>query len=419
MLSNYKKLGDYVQPVNNRNTDLKVETLLGVSIQKILIPSIANTVGTNMKTYKIIKQNQFAYGPVTSRNGDKISIALLEEYDEAIISQAYTVFEVIDTSKLHPEYLMMWFRRPEFDRYTRFKSHGSARETFDWDEMCEVELPIPSIEKQRAIVKEYNTISNRIILNEQLNHKLEETAQALYKHWFVDFEFPNEEGEPYKSSGGDMVYNDELDKEIPEGWKVDPLVSFSEIKGGKRMPSGSSLTSETNAHPYIKVSDLGTKKFALLNDKFEYVPNDIQSKIGRYIVSEGDLIISIVGTIGIVKIINKSLNNANLTENCMKITNFNKLNSSYLYHYLMSNEGQNEIEIRNVGAVQAKLPMYNIETFPIICPSEDIFQKFNKVSYTIDNNIQKLQEEEIYLLRIKDLLLSKMTRVEENSKVTL
>jgi len=419
MLSNYKKLGDYVQPVNNRNTDLKVETLLGVSIQKILIPSIANTVGTNMKTYKIIKQNQFAYGPVTSRNGDKISIALLEEYDEAIISQAYTVFEVIDTSKLHPEYLMMWFRRPEFDRYTRFKSHGSARETFDWDEMCEVELPIPSIEKQRAIVKEYNTISNRIILNEQLNHKLEETAQALYKHWFVDFEFPNEEGKPYKSSGGDMVYNDELDKEIPEGWKVDPLVSFSEIKGGKRMPSGSSLTSETNAHPYIKVSDLGTKKFALLNDKFEYVPNDIQSKIGRYIVSEGDLIISIVGTIGIVKIINKSLNNANLTENCMKITNFNKLNSSYLYHYLMSNEGQNEIEIRNVGAVQAKLPMYNIETFPIICPSEDIFQKFNKVSYTIDNNIQKLQEEEIYLLRIKDLLLSKMTRVEENSKVTL
>ena len=186
---NYKRLGKYIRPVNIRNTELKVKTLLGVSIKKILMPSIANTVGTNMKTYKIIKRNQFAYGPVTSRNGDKISVALLQDYDEAIVSQAYTVFEVNNENELHPEYLMMWMRRPEFDRYARFKSHGSAREIFDWDTMCEVELPIPTIEKQLEIVKEYNTIVNRIKLNEQLNQKLEETAQALYKHWFVDFEF--------------------------------------------------------------------------------------------------------------------------------------------------------------------------------------------------------------------------------------
>ena len=187
---NYKRLGNYIQVVNIRNNDLQVTKLLGVSIQKILMPSIANTIGTNMKTYKLIKKNQFAYGPVTSRNGNKISIALLQDFDEAIISQAYTVFEIIDTEILNPEYLMMWFRRPEFDRYARYKSHGSARETFDWDEMCEVELPIPTIEKQNEIVKEYNTVVNRIKLNEKLNEKLEETAQAIYKNWFVDFEFP-------------------------------------------------------------------------------------------------------------------------------------------------------------------------------------------------------------------------------------
>lgn len=186
--SNYKRLGDYIQVVNERNRELEVETLLGVSIQKVLMPSIANTIGTNMTTYKIIKRNQFAYGPVTSRNGDKISIALLEEYDEAIVSQMYTVFEVIDKTKLNPEYLMMWFRRPEFDRFARFKSHGSTREVFNWEEMCEVELPIPSIEKQNEIVKEYNTIVNRIELNETLNQKLEETAQALYKHWFSKYD---------------------------------------------------------------------------------------------------------------------------------------------------------------------------------------------------------------------------------------
>src|SRR5690554_2502039 len=128
MRSNYKRLGNYIQIVNKRNKKLEAETLLGVSIRKVLMPSIANTIGTNMTTYKIIKRNQFAYGPVTSRNGDKISIAILDEYDEAIVSQAYTVFKIIDENALNPEYLMMWFRRPEFDRYARYKSHGSARE---------------------------------------------------------------------------------------------------------------------------------------------------------------------------------------------------------------------------------------------------------------------------------------------------
>jgi type I restriction enzyme S subunit len=143
-----------------------------------------------MSTYKIVKKNQFAYGPVTSRNGDKISIALLEDYNEAIVSQAYSPFEVKNTNELSPEYLMMWFRRPEFDRYARFMSHGSAREIFGWEEMCNTLLPIPSIIKQKEIVKEYNVIQDRIALNQQLIQKLEETAQTIYKQWFVDFEFP-------------------------------------------------------------------------------------------------------------------------------------------------------------------------------------------------------------------------------------
>ena len=116
----YKRLGDYIREVNVRNRELKVTNLLGVSISKEFMPSIANTIGTDMSTYKIVEKGQFAYGPVTSRNGDKVSIALLDGYDDAIISQAYTVFEVVDQEQLWPEYLMMWFRRPEFDRYARF-----------------------------------------------------------------------------------------------------------------------------------------------------------------------------------------------------------------------------------------------------------------------------------------------------------
>lgn len=188
MKSNYKPLGNFIQPVNGRNNDLGDLPLVGLSIQKKFIPSIANTIGTDMSTYRIIEKNQFAYGPVTSRNGDKITIALFTDFDKALISQAYIPFEVKDTNELDPEYLMMWFRRPEFDRYARFKSHGSAREIFDWEEMCNTRLPIPPITKQREIVKEYNVIENRIALNQQLIQKLEETAQAIYKQWFVEFD---------------------------------------------------------------------------------------------------------------------------------------------------------------------------------------------------------------------------------------
>lgn len=188
MRSNYKPLGKYIKPVVGRNNNLGDLPLSGLSIQKKFIPSIANTIGTDMSTYRIIERNQFAYGPVTSRNGDKITIALFNDHDKALISQAYVPFEVKDNKELDPEYLMMWFRRPEFDRYARFKSHGSAREIFDWEEMCNLMLPVPSITKQREIVQEYNAIQNRIALNQQLIQKLEQTAQAIYRQWFVEIE---------------------------------------------------------------------------------------------------------------------------------------------------------------------------------------------------------------------------------------
>lgn len=184
MKLNYKKLGQYIRQVDVRNTEGKEENLLGVSVQKQFIPSIANTVGTDFTKYKVVRKGQFTYIPDTSRRGDKIGIALLENYDEGLVSNVYTVFEVIDENQLMPEYLMLWFSRPEFDRYARYKSHGSVREIFDWDEVCNVELPVPSIEEQRSIVKAYQTITNRIELKKRINDNLEATAQALFNENF-------------------------------------------------------------------------------------------------------------------------------------------------------------------------------------------------------------------------------------------
>ena len=167
MKSNYKKLGQFIRQVDVRNTDGKEENLLGVSVQKQFIPSIANTVGTDFRKYKVVKKGQFTYIPDTSRRGDKIGIALLEDYDEGLVSNVYTVFEIIDEKQL-----MLWFSRPEFDRYARFKSHGSVREVMDWDEMCKVELPVPSYEKQKEIVDNYKAIKDRIALKQKINDNL-------------------------------------------------------------------------------------------------------------------------------------------------------------------------------------------------------------------------------------------------------
>ena len=183
MKEGYRLLGDFIQPIDERNKELKVDYLLGVSISKQFIPSIANIVGTDLSNYKIVRTGQFAYGPVTSRNGEKISIALLRDSD-CIISSSYTVFEVTDKDQLDPEYLMLWFSRPEFDRYARYKSHGSVREIFDWDELCKVELPVPSIEKQRSIVKAYNTITDRIELKRKINDNLEAVLAASHSKMF-------------------------------------------------------------------------------------------------------------------------------------------------------------------------------------------------------------------------------------------
>ena len=190
MKSNYRRIGDFIELVDVRNKELKVKTLLGLSITKQFIPSVANTVGTNMKNYKIIKKNQFACSIMQVRRDHKMPVALLKDFDEPIISPAYPVFEITKPQELLPDYLMMWFTRSEFDRHAEFHAVGGVRGSLEWEDFLDMTLPVPSLEKQQEIVADYNTVQDRIRINEQLNTALEETAQALYKHWFVDFNFP-------------------------------------------------------------------------------------------------------------------------------------------------------------------------------------------------------------------------------------
>lgn len=407
MPSNYKRLGDYIQEVTIKNRDLSNIPLLGVSIKKVLMPSIANTIGTDMSTYKLIRKNQFAYGPVTSRNGDKISIALLEEYDNAMVSQAYTVFEVIDENELLPEYLMMWFRRPEFDRYARYMSHGSAREIFSWTEMCETLLPIPSIEKQQEIVREYNTIQNRIALNNQLINKLEETAQTIYKQWFVDFEFTDENGKSYKSNGGIMVWCEELEKEIPEGWINVNLSSLVEIKDGthdspKPVEFGLPLVTSTHLNSY----DIS------LNDTYNISEEDFHQTNKRSKVDKFDILFSMIGTVGIVNYvlyneINFAIKNVGLFKTSEK-----KEIAEYILFYLKSDYMKQYLASNPNGSTQNYVTLGFLRTMPIILPENNVLYNFEELINKLIDLIHNKTTENQKLEELKELLLAKMTRVE-------
>jgi len=172
MKINYVPIGEYIRLVDERNTKSQVTLLLGVSINKHFISSVANTVGTDLTKYKVIRRNQFACSLMQVSRDEKIPIDRLVEYDCAIVSPAYYVFEVIDNKLLLPEYLSMWFKRPEFDREASFLGVGGVRGSMTWDDFCGMKLPIPPLDKQRSIVKAYQTITDRISLKRKINDNL-------------------------------------------------------------------------------------------------------------------------------------------------------------------------------------------------------------------------------------------------------
>lgn len=178
-----EKIGKYLELVEgkNENAQFGLDRVRGVSIEKVFIETKADMTDVNLDPYYIIHPNDFAYVTVTSRNGEKISIALNDSKETYICSSSYVVFRSKDPEKLFPQYLMLFFSRSEFNRYARFHSLGSARETFDWAEMCEVEIPIPDIKIQKAIAEVYSVYTERKKINEQLKAQIKDICPILIK----------------------------------------------------------------------------------------------------------------------------------------------------------------------------------------------------------------------------------------------
>ena len=359
MKSNYKQLGQFIRQVDVRNSEGKEENLLGVSVQKKFIPSIANTVGTDFKKYKVVKKGQFTYIPDTSRRGDKIGIALLEDYEEGLVSNVYTVFEIIDEKQLIPEYLMLWFSRPEFDRYARFKSHGSVREVMDWDEMCKVELPVPPYEKQKEIVDGYKAITERIALKQKINDNLVAVGTASIQ----------------KNVGRGALINlteAEMDSlTFPEDFKVKTVSEFcAETKSGSTPSRINNEYWENGTISWVKSGEvhnnitLQTEEYitplGLSESSTKLLPKDTVL-MAMYGVTAGE-----VGYLAIEATTNQAI--------CGMICR-SKAEAAYLYFSLI--QSQAAISRLSNGGAQDNLSKNFIDNIKIVVPLSEFIEKLN------------------------------------------
>ena len=388
MKLNYDILGNHIRLIDTRNRENITDRVLGINIDKFFMPSVANVIGTDLSKYKLITKGKFACNPMHVGRDERLPVALYDEEEPAIVSPAYFMFEVIDNSILNEDYLMMWFRRPEFDRICWLHTDGSVRGGITWDDICRLELPIPPIEKQIEIVNSYKAITERIALKQKINDNLEATAQSVFQDQFASY------------------YG--CDK-LPEGYSIVSLDSLCTVKGGKRLPADCELLDDPTEHPYIRVRDVGGSRYVCLTDQFQYIDEETHQAISRYIVSTGDIVISIVGTIGLLGKIHSSLDKANLTENCVKLAGIHTVTSDYLYYTLCYKKQIKEIDLLTVGAVQAKLPMYNIQSMKILVPPAKVIRDFQKKMNALDEQIEANTMEIQKLNEIRSVLLAKLS----------
>ena len=360
MKSNYKPIGKHIRLVDERNKGLQVQQLLGLSISKQFIPSVANIIGTDMENYKIIRKNQFACSTMQVRRDKKMPVALLKDLDEAIISQAYPIFEVKDEKELLPEYLMMWFERSEFDREACFHAVGGVRGSLEWEDFENMQLPIPHIDKQREIVKEYNTIQNRITLNQQLIQKLEETAQTIYREWFVE--------------GIDL-------ENLPEGWRVGKLPDLIEVKYGK-------------AYSHLIEGEIPL-----------YGSGGLMGKVNKALYTKPSVLIPRKGTLSNIMFVNQPF----WCVDTMFYSIFNDEVNGYYSYYILK---QLDFDALNQGSAVPSMTTAFLNDIDVILPTRTILKDFNDALNKIITHKENIEKENHKLTEVKELLLSKLATVE-------
>ena len=407
MRSNYKRIADCITEIKLKNTDGAISSLKGININKQFMPSVANIIGTDLSKYKVVKMNQLAFNPMHVGRDEVLPISMLEDKEPIIVSPAYKVFEVTDEKEILPEYIMMWCRRTEFDRKAWFMTDNTVRGGLSWSDFCDTELPVPSIKKQREIVNEYNVVNNNISLNKQLTKRLEDAAQAIYKQWFVDFEFPISkeyaqsiskpelEGKAYKSSGGAMKYCKEIDEDIPLNWDYAALSSQAEIVMGQS-PSGE----------YLSTSPTGTVFYQGRADfNFRYPSERIYTSLVKRRAQSKDVLMTVRAPVGNINIASQE---CAIGRGVAAIRDKCGVNS--FIHYSLQNLSRLFSITDGEGTIFGSINKDELNELSVIKPDMDTKKQFNKMVSHIDHAIEVAEKKLISLRTMRNLINTKMSK---------
>ena len=365
MRSNYDVLGKHIRLVDSRNKDEVTSTVLGININKEFMPSVANVIGTDLSRYKLIQKGMFACNPMHVGRDERLPIALYKDDIPAIVSPAYFVFEIIDPTILDMDYLMMWFRRPEFDRECWFMTDGSVRGGITWDDLCRISIPVPSIEKQCSIVKAYQTITDRIILKQQINDNLTELIKTIFKSWFLDFT---------------AIDNVELVSSqyglIPNGWHYELLGDLCECITKGTTPTTLSKDFTASGINFIKGESINDDH-SFNRAMFAHIDEETDELLKRSRIFENDIVFTIAGTLGKFALVDRSVVPAN-TNQAVAIIRTNRIMPELLYSYFIG-EWQVEFYKKNTQqAVQANLSLTTIKNLPILLADDKCQNQYIK-----------------------------------------
>ena len=365
MKSNYEPLGKHIRLVDYRNSEEVTSTVLGISIDKEFMPSVANVIGTDLSRYKLISKGLFACNPMHVGRDERLPIALYEKDNAAIVSPAYFMFEIIDRDVLNEEYLMMWFRRPEFDRECWFMTDGSVRGGITWDDLCRIKLPVPSYARQCEIVESYRAITNRIALKRAENDNLEATIQAAFDKAFHD-------------AGVSLPETIIKQNKVPQGWTDATVGDFASVQTG---PFGSQLHNEDyveSGTPIITVEHMDGKYIAHRN--LPLVSQNDVDRLRKYDLHTGDIVFSRVGSVDRAVMVSQHEDGWLFSGRCLRVRPYDPNTGSYFLWWFNQPIIRQLVTASAVGATMPSINTSILNSIRIVFPQKDIVTQFCKMA---------------------------------------
>lgn len=398
MKSNFDILGNHIRLIDTRNRESITDRVLGINIDKFFMPSVANVIGTDLSKYKLITKGKFACNPMHVGRDERLPVALYDEEEPAIVSPAYFMFEVIDNSILNEDYLMMWFRRPEFDRICWLHTDGSVRGGITWDDICRLELPIPPIEKQLEIVNSYKAITERIALKKKINDNLRTSASIMFfnKIRYVQC--------------SECCQETEIGT-YPIDWTLFTLGDVLDTIIDRRGLTPTKLGSEWSNEGIIALSAKSVKNHELVNlDIANHVDNDLYNRWMPQKLQSQDILMTSEAPLGEFYYL------ADFSTYCLSQRLFamraNKtiIEPTVLYFQLTDSIGKHQIDIRKTGTTVTGIRQSELIQVPIIVPPMNIQKEFarfcNPIMITIEKNADEIRQ----LFKLQEMLLSRLSR---------